>query len=58
VPSLEWNGIIAAARASRAADANELVEILRALQPLLERYLPRLEGDRDELSNAPRFEIE
>jgi uncharacterized membrane protein len=58
VPSLEWNGVVAAARATRSADPLALVEIIRALQPLLGCYLPRLEGDRDELANAPRFELE
>jgi len=58
VPSLEWNGILATARATRSSDANALVGVIRSLQPLLERYLPRLEGDRDELANTPRFETE
>lgn len=58
VPPLEWNGILAAARATRSSDAKALVAILQSLVPLLERYLPRLEGDVDELANAPRFEIE
>ena len=58
VPPLEWNGLLAAARATRSSDARALVAILQSLVPLLERYLPRLEGDVDELANAPRFEIE
>jgi len=58
VPPLEWNGLLAAARATRSGDAKALVAILQSLVPLLERYLPRLEGDVDELANAPRFEIE
>jgi len=58
VPSLEWNEIIAAARASRPSDTRDLVATLRALQSLLEKHFPRLEGDRDELANAPRFETE
>jgi len=58
VPALEWNGVIAAAHAARSDNAMTLVEILRSLKPLLGCYLPRLEGDRDELADAPRFEIE
>ena len=58
VPSLQWNEILAAARSSRPADPQKLVDILRALQPLLETYLPRLADDRDELANVPRFETE
>jgi uncharacterized membrane protein len=55
VPALEWNEILAAARATRTGDAKGLVAILGALQALLECHLPRLENDRDELANAPRF---
>lgn len=57
VPALEWNTLIAAARA-KSADLRALVDIVRALRPLLEQHLPLREGDRDELANAPRFEIE
>ena len=57
VPALEWNRLIAAARA-KSADLNALVDIVRALRPLLEQHFPLREGDRDELANAPRFEIE
>ncbi|HJQ38951.1 MAG TPA: hypothetical protein VKB93_17580 [Thermoanaerobaculia bacterium] len=58
VPPLEWNGLVAAARATRSGDAKALVDIVKALAALLETYLPRLEGDVDELANAPRFETE
>lgn len=58
VPSLEWNEILGNARASRPSDARALVDLLRALQQLLEKHLPRLADDRDELANAPRFETE
>ncbi len=58
VPSLEWNGLLAAARATRSGDAKALVSIVRDLAALLEAYLPRFEGDVDELANAPRFEVE
>lgn len=54
VPTLEWNQIAAAARARRATPETAL-EVVRALTPLLERYLPCVEGDVDELGNAPRF---
>ena len=57
VPALEWNALIAAARA-KSVDLNALVDIVRALRPLLEQHFPLREGDRDELANAPRFEIE
>jgi uncharacterized membrane protein len=58
VPPLEWNSVLAAARSMRSSDPKVLIEIMRALQPLLERDLPRLEDDRDELANVPRFETE
>ena len=57
VPALEWNTLIADAR-TKTADLRVLVDIVRALRPLLEQHLPLREGDRDELANAPRFEIE
>jgi uncharacterized membrane protein len=57
VPALEWNTLIADAR-TKSADLRVLVDIVRALRPLLEQHLPLREGDRDELANAPRFEIE
>lgn len=55
VPAFDWNRVIAAARATRTDDAMALVPILRELAPLLECHLPRLDGDRDELQNAPWF---
>lgn len=58
VPPFEWNGIVAAARAARSSDPKALLEIVRALTPLLASHLPRLGDDRDELANAPRFETE
>jgi putative membrane protein len=54
VPSLEWNRIAESARARRAT-IETLLEIVRAMTPLLERYLPSREGDVDELCNVPRF---
>ena len=57
VPSLAWNQVIAMARQKRATIAT-LIEILKALEPLLECHLPWREGDVDELQNAPRFVIE
>jgi len=57
VPALEWNTLIAGAR-TRTADLRVLVEVVLALKPLLERHFPLRDGDRDELANAPRFEIE
>ena len=54
LPSLEWNRIAEAARARRAT-TETLLEIVRALMPLLEKHLPSREGDVDELCNVPRF---
>jgi putative membrane protein len=56
-PSLEWNRIVAEARA-RNATPETLADVVRALIPLLERHLPIREGDVDELCNVPRFSIE
>lgn len=58
VPALEWNAIVSAARGNRSADLAALVGVAQALRPLLEVHFPRRDGDRDELVNAPRFEIE
>jgi len=57
VPALEWNRIAAEARQRHATTAT-LLEVLRALTPLLERHLPVSEGDQDELCNVPRFVVE
>lgn len=57
VPSLEWNRIAEAAR-GRHATTETLLGIVRALEPLLECYLPSREGDVDELCNVPRFVTE
>jgi uncharacterized membrane protein len=57
VPSLEWNQIAEAAR-GRHATTETLLEIVHALTPLLQRYLPSREGDVDELGNVPRFVTE
>lgn len=54
VPTLEWNRIVEAARA-RHASTETLLEIVRALTPLLKLYLPSGEGDVDELCDVPRF---
>jgi putative membrane protein len=57
VPVLEWNRIAAEAR-QRHATPETLVEVVRALTPLLERHMPVGEGDVDELCNVPRFVTE
>lgn len=54
VPALEWNRIAAEAR-RRQATMQTLVDVLRALAPLLERHLPARGGDVDELCSVPRF---
>jgi putative membrane protein len=55
VPPLEWNRIIDDVRRSRSATPETLVELIRALMPLLGTCLPVREGDRDELANEPRY---
>ncbi|MDP9190875.1 MAG: hypothetical protein M3P06_04135 [Acidobacteriota bacterium] len=57
VPSLEWNRIAESAR-DRRATTETMLEIVRALTPLLEQYLPSRPGDVDELCNVPRFVTE
>ena len=57
VPSLEWNRIVAGARAKHATTTT-LLEVMHELRPLLERYLPPREGDQDELCSVPRFVTE
>jgi putative membrane protein len=57
VPSLEWNRIADNAK-ERRATTETLLEIVRALKPLLEIHLPSREGDVDELCNVPRFVTE
>jgi putative membrane protein len=57
VPSLEWNQIAEAIRGRRATQST-LVEVLRALQPLLLHYAPNRPGDRDELPNELIFVTE
>jgi putative membrane protein len=54
VPVLEWNQLLESAR-TREATMSTLVEVIHALQPLLARYSPSRESDRDELSNEVRF---
>jgi putative membrane protein len=54
VSVLEWNQVVETARTRKATTAT-LLEVMRALQPLLVRHLPVREGDRDELSNELRF---
>lgn len=54
VPVLEWNQLLETVRMRNATTAT-LVEVIRALQPLLARYSPPRAGDRDELSNEVRF---
>lgn len=55
VPPLEWNLIIDGVRRSRTATPETLVELIRALMPLLGTCLPVREGDRNELANEPRY---
>jgi putative membrane protein len=57
VPPLEWNRIAETARGRRAT-TETVLEIVRALTPLLECFLPSRQGDVDELGNVPRFVIE
>ena len=57
VPALEWNRIIEAAHRERATTAT-LLEVVRAITPLLEQCLPSHEGDTDELGNVPVFVAE
>ncbi|HYS54722.1 MAG TPA: hypothetical protein VER58_13270 [Thermoanaerobaculia bacterium] len=54
VPVLEWNQLLEKTR-QHDADANALLDLLRELEPLLERYVPSRVDDRDELSNEVRF---
>lgn len=54
VPVLEWNQLLETVRMRHATTA-ALVEVIRALQPLLARYSPSGEVDRDELSNEVRL---
>ena len=53
VPVLEWNQIVDAAH-TRGANLQTLDGVLRALLPLLTRYLPVRASDRDELSSEIR----
>jgi uncharacterized membrane protein len=54
VPTLEWNRIIESSR-NRDATIETLVDIVRALQPMLGHCLPVEDDDVDELGNVPRF---
>lgn len=54
VPTLEWNQLMTVARA-RHATAETALRVVEELTPLLAKYLPSIEGDIDELENAPRF---
>ena len=54
VPSMGWNRLVAEAQSHEATVATA-VEVIHALTPLLSQHLPLRDGDRDELSNAPRF---
>ncbi|HEY8133674.1 MAG TPA: hypothetical protein VII12_17480, partial [Thermoanaerobaculia bacterium] len=54
VPVLAWNQIVESARARKATTAT-LLELLRALEPLVQRHMPVRARDRDELSNEVRF---
>lgn len=55
VPSLEWNRLLEMIRQQRVATVATMVDVLHALALLLEQHLPIRDGDRDELSNVPRF---
>ncbi len=57
VPSMEWNRIVAEARAKHATP-ERLAHVVDSLKPLLERHLPVREGDVDELCDVPRFTLE
>ncbi|HEX8255911.1 MAG TPA: hypothetical protein VF846_22415 [Thermoanaerobaculia bacterium] len=57
LPVLEWNRIAEQARREHAT-TETLIEVVRALTPLLEQHLPSHEGDTDELSNVPLFVTE
>ena len=57
VPSLEWNQLLVKAKRSEAS-LDTLLEVVRLLEPLLGSHLPASSGDRDELPNAPRFQLE
>ncbi|HYO76573.1 MAG TPA: hypothetical protein VE010_08925, partial [Thermoanaerobaculia bacterium] len=57
LPVLEWNRIAALARGEHAT-TETLLEVVRALTPLLEQHLPSHEGDTDELCNVPLFVTE
>src|SRR5215212_1080524 len=54
VPALPWNQLLERARGCPGTVA-ALLELLRALGPILGQYLPVGEGDVDELANEPRF---
>lgn len=54
LPTLEWNRLVASARGGEST-TETLLEVIRELTPLLERYMPIGEGDQDELCNVPRF---
>ncbi|HYI12544.1 MAG TPA: hypothetical protein VEK57_26060 [Thermoanaerobaculia bacterium] len=54
VPSLEWNQLAEKARRHHVTPET-LLELVRALTPLLEKHLPVRDGDVDELCNVPRF---
>jgi uncharacterized membrane protein len=54
MPAEEWNRIIGLAHREHAT-TETLLEIVRALTPLLGQCLPSQEGDVDELSNVPAF---
>jgi putative membrane protein len=57
VPALEWNRIIEFAHRGRATTAT-MLEVIRAIAPLLQQHLPSHEGDTDELCNVPVFVAE
>ncbi len=54
VPVLEWNQLAETTR-KRKATLHSLLEVLRALEPLLVRCMPARADDRDELANEVRF---
>lgn len=54
VPVLAWNQLAETTR-RRNATTDDLLEVVRALAPLLVRYLPARPGDRNELSDEVRI---
>jgi putative membrane protein len=54
VPPLDWNQFLQSTR-ERQFDVDEIVDVLKNLQPMLAKTLPVIAGDKDELPNELRF---